>query len=186
MRKILSSFVFIFAFATYAIFRTHVSTTPLNTQTAVSTAPSSVVITNTPTTVSDPSTNERHATLTPTVKKPGATIVKIKTPMHTTTMHTTMHRGPYVDGMYTGPLTDAYYERISVRVVIRNGKLVKVSFLPFQIYNGTSQAITSYAMPRLRLEALSVQNARVNNISGATEISNAFKNSLSKALLKAA
>lgn len=179
MRKVFSSFVFIVAFATYAVFHTHTTIAQVERNRTVSASSGSIIITNVTTTATTTSTNERHVTLTPTSKKP--TVAKTKMPIHV--MHA--QRGPYVDGVYTGPLADAYYERIKVQVVIKNGMLTKVSFLPFQIYNGTSQAITGYAMPRLRFEALKVQSANVNNISGATEISNAFHSSLAGALLKA-
>jgi len=178
MRKTLSSFIFIVAFATYVVFRSHISVS--STVIRVSTAPNTVVVTNIPKPVPTRN-NKRQITLAPTAKKPSPTHAKTNRHMHSSHIH----RGPYVDGIYTGPLADAYYERLRVRVIIKNGMLKKVSFLPFQVYNGTSQAITSYAMPRLRIEALTVQSAKVNNISGATEISNAFKSSISGALLKA-
>jgi len=181
MKRILSSFVFIFVFIAYVVFRVHTSASSIGNTVTTSPSASSIIITNT--TSASKTTTKRQITLAPTVhKKTAPTVTKTKVPVPI--MH--MRKGPYVDGTYTGALADAYYERIQVRVVIKNGALTKVSFLPFQIYNGTSQAITSYAMPRLRLEALSIQNAKVNNISGATEISNAFKSSLSGALLKAA
>lgn len=158
-------------FILYVIFHTNTYISTLRTNTASAITPSSVNRTN---------TNVEKTTFTTNVKKTMPSTQK-KTPMHA--LHT--RKGPYVDGIYTGPLADAYYERIQVKVVIKDGVLTKVSFLPFQVYNGTSQAITGYAMPRLRLEALTIQKANVNTISGATEISNAFRTSLSNALLKA-
>lgn len=178
MRKILSSSVFIIAFATYVVFRPHFNAS--STGVAVSTTPNAMVVTNVPTKAQSLASEGNTSAVSTVAKKKVSQTVSKK---HMHTMH--MHRGPYIDGTYTGPLADAYYERVQVRVVIQNGMLKKVSLLPFQVYNGTSQAITSYAMPRLRLEALAVQSAKVNNISGATEISNAFKKSLSTALLKA-
>lgn len=180
MKRIFSSFIFIFVFAAYVVFRVHTSAASISSTVATPATTSSIIITNT--TSAPKTTTKKQITQAPTVhKKTTPTVTKTKMPMPV--MH--MRKGPYIDGVYTGPLADAYYERIQVRVVIKNGVLTKVSFLPFQIYNGTSQAITGYAMPRLRFEALAVQSAKVNNISGATEISNAFRTSLSSALLKA-
>ncbi len=95
-----------------------------------------------------------------------------------------MHQGPYVDGVYMGPAADAYYEMIQVKILIKNGSLADVYFVPTQM-SGTSRQINNYVMPILRSEALTIQNANVNMISGATETSNAFRSSLSGALRKA-
>ena len=95
-----------------------------------------------------------------------------------------MHQGPYVDGVYAGPAADAYYEMIQVKILIKNGSLADVYFVPTPM-SGTSRQINNYVMPILRSEALTIQNANVNMISGATETSNAFRSSLSGALRKA-
>lgn len=183
MKKIISSFVFIIVFATYVTFRPHTNTSPTGTSTTMSAAPIPTIPTNSTTTIPLVPTNKNSSRLTANNPKGKLSPTMPKANAHAHTTHA--RRGPYVDGVYIGSLADAYYESVQVRVVIRNGTLYRVSFLPFQVYSDTSREITNYAMPRLRTEALTVHSAQVDTISGATEISNAFRVSLTSALKKA-
>lgn len=91
----------------------------------------------------------------------------------------------FKDGEYTGISADAYYGFIQVKAVIKNGKLTDVIFLRYPDSHGRSIAINTIAMPYLKQEAISAQSARVDIISGATDTSKAFVESLSSALTKA-
>ena len=91
----------------------------------------------------------------------------------------------YKDGTYTGISADAYYGNIQVRVVIADGKISDVQFLDYPQDRGTSVRINTHAMPILRQEAIVAQNANVNTVSGATDSSGAFRQSLSSALSQA-
>ncbi|MBX0330875.1 FMN-binding protein [Oscillochloris sp. ZM17-4] len=93
--------------------------------------------------------------------------------------------GPYKDGEYTGPVVDAYFGNVQVKATIQNGQLADVSFLDFPNHRRTSVRINNYAMPYLTSEAIQVQSARVNVISGATLTSEAFAESLQAALSQA-
>ena len=88
----------------------------------------------------------------------------------------------YKDGKYTGSVADAYYGYIQVLAVISGGKLTDVQFLQHPSDRSTSVYINSQAMPYLKQEALQAQSANVNIISGATDSSQAFIQSLSSAL----
>ncbi|NNJ13213.1 FMN-binding protein [Chloroflexales bacterium ZM16-3] len=90
--------------------------------------------------------------------------------------------GPYKDGEYTGPIVDAYFGNVQVKATVQNGQLADVSFLDFPNHRRTSVRINNYAMPYLTSEAIQVQSARVNIISGATLTSEAFAQSLHVAL----
>lgn len=92
----------------------------------------------------------------------------------------------YKDGQYTGSTADAYYGYIQVLATISGGKLTDVKFLRYPNDNPNSSYINSQAMPYLKQEALQAQNANVNIISGATLTSQAFVESLSSALNRAA
>lgn len=92
----------------------------------------------------------------------------------------------YKDGQYTGSVADAYYGSIQVLAVISGGKLTDVKFLQYPNDNPNSSYINSQAMPYLKQEALQSQNANVNVISGATLTSQAFVESLTSALNRAA
>jgi len=91
----------------------------------------------------------------------------------------------YKDGRYTGSAADAYYGFIQVLAVISGGKLTDVQFLQYPNDRSNSVAINSQAMPYLKQEALQAQGANVNIVSGATDSSQAFIQSLSSALDKA-
>ncbi len=89
------------------------------------------------------------------------------------------------DGNYTGNSADAFYGNIQVRATIQNGSLVQVEFLQYPNDRSTSVEINSQAMPLLQSEAIQAQSANVDIISGATDTSNAFRESLASALSQA-
>ncbi len=93
--------------------------------------------------------------------------------------------GSFKDGTYVGNSADAYYGNIQVQATISNGKLVDVQFLKYPNDRGTSIEINSAAMPILKQEAIQAQSANVGAVSGATDTSMAFVQSLSSALVKA-
>ena len=93
--------------------------------------------------------------------------------------------GVYKDGTYTGDSVDAYYGNIQVAAVIQNGKLSDVQILDYPRDRRTSQSINGQALPMLISEAIQAQSANINAISGASETSPAFKQSLASALAQA-
>lgn len=98
---------------------------------------------------------------------------------------TNMGMMSYKDGQYTGDVADAYYGNVQVKVVVSNGKISDVQFLDYPHDRLTSQAINSQAMPYLKSEAIAAQSANVDIVSGATQTSEAFRQSLQSALTKA-
>jgi uncharacterized protein with FMN-binding domain len=93
--------------------------------------------------------------------------------------------GRYKNGTYTGDVTDAYYGNIRVAAVIENGKLAKVNILQYPNDRSLSIAINTRALPILQSEAIQTQTASVDIVSGATDTSRAFINSLGSALRNA-
>ena len=93
--------------------------------------------------------------------------------------------GMYKDGTYTGGVADAFYGYIQVQAVVSGGRITDIIFLQYPNDNQTSQYINSQADPMLKQEALAVQNANVNVISGASASSQAFQQSLASALSQA-
>lgn len=94
-------------------------------------------------------------------------------------------RGQYADGEYVGVSADAYYGNVQVKAIIQAGKITDVQFLDHPQDRRTSQMINNYAMPLLTQEAIQTQSANVDTISGATDTSMAFRDSLASALAKA-
>lgn len=91
----------------------------------------------------------------------------------------------FVDGTYTGPVTDAYYGLIQIQASIQGGRLTALKVLKYPSDRRTSVSINRQALPMLRDEAISGQSAHVDIISGATLTSRAFIQSLGGALKKA-
>lgn len=91
----------------------------------------------------------------------------------------------YKDGTYTGKVADAFYGNVQVQTTISGGKITDVRFLDYPQDKRTSQEINNQAMPVLKSEAIAVQSAQVDLVSGATQTSRAFIESLSNALTQA-
>jgi uncharacterized protein with FMN-binding domain len=91
----------------------------------------------------------------------------------------------YRDGTYTGPVEDAYYGNIQVQAIIQGGRITQVRFLQYPNDRPNSVAINQQAIPYLQQEAIQAQSAQVNGVSGATDTSIAFTQSLSSALRQA-
>ncbi len=93
--------------------------------------------------------------------------------------------GPYKNGQYTGDVADAYYGNVQVKAIISGGKITDIQFLQYPNDRRTSIEINSQATPYLKQEAIQAQNANVDIVSGATQTSRAFRESLQSALDKA-
>lgn len=88
----------------------------------------------------------------------------------------------YKDGTYTGDVTDAYYGNVQVQANISGGRITDVVFLDYPHDRENSVIINTQAMPYLKQEAIAAQSAQVDIVSGATQTSLAFRQSLQSAL----
>lgn len=93
--------------------------------------------------------------------------------------------GKYKNGSYTGSVADAFYGNIQVKAIIRGGQISDVQFLQYPNDRSTSIEINSQAMPLLTQEAIQAQSAQVDGVSGASQTSRAFIESLQNALNQA-
>lgn len=107
------------------------------------------------------------------------------TPQTTATTAPAATTNKYKDGTFVGDPADAYYGNIQVQAVIQNGKITDVQFLQSPGDRGQSIEINSQAMPLLKQEAIQIQGAQVDVVSGATDSSQAFVQSMQSALDKA-
>ncbi|HEX6480270.1 MAG TPA: FMN-binding protein [Ktedonobacteraceae bacterium] len=164
MKKTIVSIVIIGTFVIYCFIYGHSGLTPVLPTTAVESRPSgsatSPASTSTPNTSSTPGT-----TVTP-----GATI----TP-----------GSRYKDGSYTGSVDDAQWGVVQVKAIITNGKITDVQFLQYPNDRSRSVYINSVADPQLTSEAIQAQSANVDVVTGATDSSLAFIQSLTDALSQA-
>lgn len=91
----------------------------------------------------------------------------------------------YKDGSYTGKSSDAFYGYVQVRATVSGGKLTDVTVLDYPQDRENSVMINDNALPLLKQQAIQAQSARVDGVSGATDTSQAFMESLGDALAQA-
>ncbi|MGI8404098.1 MAG: FMN-binding protein [Thermomicrobiales bacterium] len=103
-----------------------------------------------------------------------------------TTTNNASSGGAFRDGSYTGSPADASWGTVEVVAVISNGKISDVQFLQYPNHRNRSQEINQQAMPMLTQEAIQSQQAQVDVVTGATDTSDAFIQSLASALQQAA
>ncbi len=99
---------------------------------------------------------------------------------------TPLAKKTYNDGQFVGNVADAYYGNVQIKAAIQNGKITDVQFLQYPNHGGHTMEVSQQVMPMLTSEAIQAQNANVDIISGATQTSQAFRESLGNALRQAA
>jgi uncharacterized protein with FMN-binding domain len=167
----LSGFV-VFAFIAYVI---HERLT--NPDASLTALPATPIVTASPDFSLPQTTAPLSATSLPLASSPLATDAPQIEPTPTTA-----NQGLYKDGTYKGPVVDAYYGLVQVQATIQSGRIANVQFLEYPSDRRTSVQINTFAVPYLQQEAVQVQSASVNIISGATLTSEAFMMSLQNAL----
>lgn len=120
-----------------------------------------------------------------TSRAPSSTSVPATTGTTDTPSATSVPGALYKDGSYTGSVADAQWGYIQVKAIIQNGKITDVQFLQYPNERDRSVMINSYADPQLTSEAIQAQSANVDLVTGATDTSQAFIESLSNALAQA-
>jgi uncharacterized protein with FMN-binding domain len=134
----------------------------------------------------DATGSEVRPTTPPTPAAPVATSTAVATLARTVPTPTTPARGAYRDGTYDGGPADANWGEVEVQAVIAGGQLRNVRFQQYPNHRGRSVAINQQAMPILIQEAIQAQKADVDVVTGATDTSQAFIQSLGSALRQAA
>ena len=83
---------------------------------------------------------------------------------------------------YQGSVADTRWGPVQVSITVADGKITSVSVPTYPNGNGRDREINAYALPVLKQETLSAQNANIDSISGATVTSDGYKESLQAAL----
>jgi uncharacterized protein with FMN-binding domain len=165
MKKFIVAAIIIVAFIAYSLMYSHATAVvPGNTASSSTTAGSQ----NTPTPTSVAST-------------PSSTSTGTATPTATASTSS----GQYKNGTYTGSVANAQWGYIQVQAVIQGGKITNVIFLQYPQDRNRSIQINSSADPQLTSEAIQAQSANVDIVTGATDSSEAFIQSLTDALSQA-
>jgi uncharacterized protein with FMN-binding domain len=156
---------------------------PIPTATATTPSATATAAVPTQTASSGGTTSQQQAaaptrTPTPQPAKPTATS---QPPTPTATAE-----GAYRDGDYTGTEADANWGLVQVQAVVSGGQVTDVQFLEYPNHRSRSRSINDRAMPQLVEEAVQAQQADVDIVSGATDTSEAFIQSLADALSQAA
>lgn len=93
--------------------------------------------------------------------------------------------GAFKDGTYTGSVADAIFGALQVKITVQGGALTDITFPQYPNDSGHTREVSNSSLPILRQEAISAQSANVHVVSGATQTSDAFKESLASALSQA-
>lgn len=112
--------------------------------------------------------------------KPAARGPVAEQPLPPTAGAKSSHNGTFVGTDVANPYGD-----VQVQVAMRAGKVVDVRAVRLPDGDGTSREINRRAGPQLKQQALRVQNARVDGVSGATYTSDGYRRSLQAALDRA-
>jgi uncharacterized protein with FMN-binding domain len=86
------------------------------------------------------------------------------------------------NGSYTGSAADTPFGPVQVSATVSGGKLTDVTVLQVPDNGRYEEQIVAQALPILRSEALSNQNAHIDVVSGATYTSQGYAQSLQSAL----
>jgi len=82
----------------------------------------------------------------------------------------------------TGDTIQTRWGPVQVRITLKGGRLTEVTAVQYPTDNPRDQEINSFALPRLRSEALQAQSANIDTVSGATYTSDGYRQSLQSAL----
>ncbi|MBX4201410.1 FMN-binding protein [Candidatus Saccharibacteria bacterium] len=88
----------------------------------------------------------------------------------------------YKDGTYTGNTVSTIYGDVQVAAVISGGKIVDVKFLKMPDDEGHTREVTAFSEPPLKQSTLAKQSAHIDFVSGATQTSEGYEQSLQAAL----
>ena len=197
MKKILLSCAVIVIFAGYAIYQ-NTQSAPATAQNQTPTAqnlpswtdstagssPPATAGQSAPASAAGTAAAANNSTVTAAPAPAPAPIVA-QTPTPTPAPVAQQPSGQYKNGTFTGQAADAFYGNVQVAAVISGGKLTDVQILQYPSDRGHSAQLSQMALPQLRSEAIAAQSASVQIISGATDTSQAFGQSLQSALSQA-
>jgi len=148
-----------------------------------STEPASVPadVTETSATVASPTETAAPST----TATPGATTPDTTTPETTVTAESPADSPGYTDGAYLGTPEYTEWGDVQVQVTISDRAIVDVAAVQYPT-DRKSGAINGQALPLLEAEAIALQSADLDIVSGATYTSRTYADSLQAALDQAA
>lgn len=88
----------------------------------------------------------------------------------------------YKDGTYTGDSEFTAYGNVQIAVVVSGGKITGVNFLQMPNDQSESRQRTSFSEPLLKQTTIANQSSNIDFVSGATDTSIGYQQSLQSAL----
>ena len=89
------------------------------------------------------------------------------------------------DGTYTSVSSPNEYGEVQLEVTVKGGRIDSIVALAYPNHTQRSQSISAQAIPELANRAIGAQSSQIEFVSGATETSTAFANSLQDAINQA-
>lgn len=89
------------------------------------------------------------------------------------------------DGTYTSVSSPNEYGEVQLEVTVKGGRIDSIVALTYPNHTQRSQSISAQAIPELANRAIGAQSSQIEFVSGATETSTAFANSLQDAINQA-
>jgi uncharacterized protein with FMN-binding domain len=86
---------------------------------------------------------------------------------------------------FKGPTEDTRHGPVQVSIVVKSKEIVNAKATIAPNEDGRSPFLQRRAVPVLKCEVLTAQNSKINEVSGATETSDAYIQSLQSAIKKA-
>ncbi|MBX4190512.1 FMN-binding protein [Candidatus Saccharibacteria bacterium] len=125
-----------------------------------------------------------HTSSAKTVTKPSSSSTPESTAPATTseTSSSSINSNGYKDGTYIGREVDTVYGPVQIKAIISGGKIIDVKFVTMPDDLGHTREVTNESEPLLKEETLAKQSAHIDFVSGATQTSEGYQQSLQTAL----
>jgi uncharacterized protein with FMN-binding domain len=136
----------------------------------------------TPTSTATPDSSESDSATSLT---PGSSAAPATTAETTQPSELAVERSGYADGVYLGSAEYTEWGDVQVQVTISDGAIIDVAAVQYPT-SRKSSSINNRAVPMLEAEAVTLQSADLDVVSGATYTSRTYADSLQAALDQAA
>jgi uncharacterized protein with FMN-binding domain len=139
----------------------------------------------TSTIAADTASSTTPSTTTPSTTTPSTTAVATTTPEATQRAEVAADPSGSADGVFLGTAEDTEWGDVQVQVTISDGAIVDIAAAQYPT-GRKSSSINSQAIPMLEANAIALQSADLDIVSGATYTSRTYADSMQAALDQAA
>lgn len=136
--------------------------------------------------IADKTQGDKHQLVTPSQSSVAATLGESTMGSGPAAASTQTPGTKYRDGTYIGANEPTPFGTVQMAVVVSGGRITDVHFLQMPSDQPESRRHTADSEPLLKQTTLAAQSANIDFVSGATDTSYAFEQSLQAALNQAA